>query len=551
MLSMKNLIRESLNTIENVCKKYDLRTLSDKISQLQIELDEFVLKILFVGSFSAGKSALINTIIQRELLEENQRPETAIASELLFDENEYIDAFLETGGHNTYSIEDAKKINLKDYSHLVWHLNCPILKELDGTVLVDMPGFNSGINEHNKAILQYIGNGNAYILVVDCEDGGIKQSEISFINEIKSYNNNFAIVITKADLKMPKDVEKIKSCIIADAEMLFIDPVSVETVSREFGDTPQKMKDLINSFDKDTVLLNQFQPVIAENGIKCIQSLETYKKGLSLDVSEFDNRIKQHEKEKRQLADKLQKEQNKLESDFRNHVTPSILADVQNALYRNIYPLVNAMKSGGSNFSMTVNNILRPILVNSTQKYVDHSFEQFIQQIDLGQKDWDSTIENTISDNIDKLHRASGPLSVIAQNSGKFNGLYKTITTVLSVTTTIVAPWLELLIIFLPDIFKLFSKGTQDNAMRKKLTDEMIPQIVSQLRPEIENSLLEMKEKMVEQVNEQFAELIDSEVQALETAKREKAEISAKNADRLREVENDIQEIKNAINSIA
>ena len=38
MLSMKNLIRESLNTIENVCKKYDLRTLSDKISQLQIEL---------------------------------------------------------------------------------------------------------------------------------------------------------------------------------------------------------------------------------------------------------------------------------------------------------------------------------------------------------------------------------------------------------------------------------------------------------------------------------------------------------------------------------
>ena len=45
-----------------------------------------------MGSFSAGKSALINAMLQRELLEENQRPETAIASELLFGDEEYIEA---------------------------------------------------------------------------------------------------------------------------------------------------------------------------------------------------------------------------------------------------------------------------------------------------------------------------------------------------------------------------------------------------------------------------------------------------------------------------
>ena len=546
---MKDIIAESLRTIENVCRKYDLHTLSEKMSKVQTELDEFVLKILFVGSFSAGKSALINAMLQRELLEENQRPETAIASELLFGDEEYIEAVQGTKC-DKYSIDDSAQIDLNKYSHLVWHINSPILKELDGTVLVDMPGFNSGIKEHNKAIFQYVGNGNAYILVIDCEDGGIKQSEVSFINEIKSYNNNLALAITKADLKMPKDVEQIKSRIISDAENLFIGSVPVETVSREFDDTPQKMKSLIQSFDRNIILLNQFRPIVDEVGVKCIQSLTTYKKSLNLDVSEFDDRIRQHEKEKKHLSDKLRKEQKKLENDFTNHVTPSILADVKNSLYQNTDTLLSAMKSGGNNFSMAVNNILRPVLINSTQKYVDQSFEQFIQQIDIGQNVFDSSIENIASESAEKFQKASGALSKIVQTSDKFNGLYKAVTTVLSVATSFVAPWLELIIIFLPDILKLFSKGTQESGMRRKLTEEIIPQICSQLRPEIENSLVQMKDEMLEQVNEQFAELIDSEVEALETAKKEKADLSAKNEDDLKEVEKDIEDVKKAMDAL-
>ena len=38
---------------------------------------------------------------------------------------------------------------------------------------------------NDERSFQYVGNGNAYILVIDCEDGGIKQSEVSFINEIR------------------------------------------------------------------------------------------------------------------------------------------------------------------------------------------------------------------------------------------------------------------------------------------------------------------------------------------------------------------------------
>ena len=66
---MKDIVKDSLKTIESICRKYDLHTLSEKMHKVQMELDKIVLKILFVGSFSAGKSALINAMLQRELLE--------------------------------------------------------------------------------------------------------------------------------------------------------------------------------------------------------------------------------------------------------------------------------------------------------------------------------------------------------------------------------------------------------------------------------------------------------------------------------------------------
>ena len=59
---------------------------------------------------------------------------------------------------NQYKIEDSTQINIKEYDFLIWHLNREELKKYKGCTIVDMPGFNSGIQEHNKAILRYAGN---------------------------------------------------------------------------------------------------------------------------------------------------------------------------------------------------------------------------------------------------------------------------------------------------------------------------------------------------------------------------------------------------------
>lgn len=67
-----------------------------------------------------------------------------------------------------------------------------------------MPGFNSNIEQHNRAILQYVERGNAYLLVIDCEEGGMKASVLEFVEEIRKYDHNLIIVLSKVDKKPRK-----------------------------------------------------------------------------------------------------------------------------------------------------------------------------------------------------------------------------------------------------------------------------------------------------------------------------------------------------------
>lgn len=515
-------VSRTLELIREMTKKYELRTLSSKADAVRDEIGTFSLRVLAVGAFSAGKSALMNAVIGEDLLEENQRPETAIASELVYDTDEYIEA-LSDGRKDRYSLDEAENIRIQDYDYLIWHLNRGGLKHDKDCVLVDMPGFNSGISAHNKAILKYAGKGNAYLLVIDCEEGTVRQNLAEFIQEIKNYDDNLAIVVTKTDLKTDETAAQVRDEIEMEASMYFGSSVPVVATSKYDEQAGEKVWMLADGFDRERIFFQQYAPQVYELGIQCLDSMETYKKSLRLDVSQFDQEIERHEKSKEQLAKQLQREQSKLESRFRDTVAPAISADMQNALYANTDQLANSLQAGGQSFSASVNNILRPVLLSSTQQNVDVSFSKFLSEIDLPAADFDESIQAASSQALGAFQKANDSLQKLSQDSGKYNALYKTITTTLAVATSAVAPWLELIIIFLPDILKVFTKGRQESALRDKVSGQIIPQIVEYIRPEIEKSLDQMKDEMIQGAQEQIGSFIDSEVESLEAAKEKKA----------------------------
>lgn len=541
--------RMILEKSRDIAKKYDMQSILSEIDNVHNDMQAFSLKILFVGQFSAGKTALLNAFVGKSLLEEGMRPETAIAGELVYDTDEYINA-VNDNETQRFNLNESQTIDISKYNYLGWHVNNEALRKLKECTLVDMPGFNSGITDHNKAILQYSGKGNAYIFVIDSEEGTIKHNVSQFMNEIKQYDDNIAIVISKSDLKLPEDISKIESNVCEEAEMAFGQSVNVISTSKYDEKVQEKLYSLIDSFDKEKLYSQEYIPQVYDVLLKINDSLETYKRSLTLDVKALDKEIKHREKSKKMLSDKLNKQNGALENKIKNFVIPSIFTDIQNALYGQVDSMASSASAGGQSFAMTVNNILRPVLLSSTQKYVEQSFSEYLDEICIDLNKVDDAIDEISKNVIEKYKQTNDKLQEFAENGDKYNAIYKTITTTLSVATSVVAPWLELVIIFLPDILKIFAKGNQSAAIKNQINDQVIPQIVEKLKPEIEKTLIDVKDKMVETASDEVTKLIDVEVEALDEIKQSRQSKIETYNHKMDDVENDIRIIKDMLNEL-
>ena len=262
--------------------------------------------------------------------------------------------------------------------------------------------------------------------------------------------------------------------------------------------------------------------------------------------------IEAHYNAGKELSEKLQKEKKALEERFRG-VAQAVLCDVQNALYNNEDALVSSLKAGGKNFSVTVNNILRPVLYSSTRSYSESAFGKFLSEFESY---YSSSVENCVSPEnvyatVEHLKETGNKITALSGDAEKANALYKTVITGLSVLTDTVAPWLELILIFLPDIIELVGKLIQSSELKNKVKSEVIPQIVERLRPEIENSVQNIKDQMLEETVAQIQDMINNEAEALEQAKKTKKVRAEDINSRLCDVDKDIERMTEIVNSLA
>ncbi|MFC4808817.1 dynamin family protein [Paenibacillus sp. GCM10023250] len=546
------LYANELNQLEELAAKYGISEhVQQKIAQCRKDITEFSLKVLVIGGFSAGKSALLNTLLNRDLLVEDQGPETAIASELIYDEREYVELVGGLNGNVRCSVDEISHLDSNSYQHLTYHIQHDFLKKYKSYTLVDMPGLNSGLEQHNKAIMQYIGQGNAYILVVDCEDGEIKSSSIDFLREIKQYDNNLSIVVTKSDKKPESQVAAIVNKVKQTASAIFQKDVVVVSTSK-FDNIEVEMEKILGSFHIKDLCEQAFKPHIVEIANLCMAAIEKIAQSYEFDDQELVEKIKMHQKTREQLVSRMEKERKKLSLKMKNQVKPAIVADVQNALYSNSSALASSITSGDNAFTRTVNDLLRPVLISSTQRYTEASFHEFVQQIDL-KEIFEDHSENIAADIAGKYTAVTSSLQKILETTDKSKGLYRLLTGVLAITTTVVAPWLELIIIFLPDIMRFFgqlSQKSQQEDLKRKVETEIIPQIVSKLSQEMDHTLVELESELMDEMEEKMNEMIEVETEALQASLTMKQAKESAYAAMQNETAQDIRQVQSLIQAL-
>lgn len=158
-MNSKKQFLDYIGEVKNIISPLEIS--DNKLSEIQGNITGAELIVPVVGGFSAGKSTLLNSFLGNEILPTAVTPETALATELRYSDSNYIEAVTASGTVEHHQLADFARLkdNAQNFKNLRVYLNNENLKAIQPLVLVDMPGFDAPIENHNQAILNYLERG--------------------------------------------------------------------------------------------------------------------------------------------------------------------------------------------------------------------------------------------------------------------------------------------------------------------------------------------------------------------------------------------------------
>ena len=512
------------------------------------------LVIPVVGAFSSGKSTMLNTLLGQRLLPTAIRPETSIATELRYAEQPYLEAVGEDGSVARMEAEACDDIsrNAASWSYVRLYLDSPRLRDIEPLVLVDMPGFDSPLEQHNKAIIAYLLRGCHYFLLCDMQEGTLSKTLLRHMHEIESFDRGMHLFLSKADLKPQGVIDEITAHVreLLDTEfdipvpLGVIDNTSIEAVTAAIG-----------ALDPDGLFRHMHAP-----------GLEKFCNDL-LDTANLKLRALQKSREQldavlAELQEGLDKLKSGAETDIehmRRTCSTGITGDIVKAVGRDLSLACGELTSilAGGNQSQAearLNEIVRSSLLAALREKLDQVNVQICKEFSMSLEGMDRILKQEAIDEAfaeklaqkvqaafteieTRLHNAGDKGSALAGMVGRSNwntgakllggGLLGT--SLLGATAGIAMPVIGALLLFLPDILGAFFKNAgRENmqaAIRSKLEGEVFPAVRRRLRDELPARLEEQTGIMIEAARRQYEALIAEKMNVIrETAEGQDTE---------------------------
>lgn len=536
LAEVKNNYKKQIDSLQVYFDKYGIDSVD--IKSISEALNNFYVVTPLIGGFSSGKSSLINTLMENNLLPTEITPETSIPTEIIYSVREY-GRKLSNNIWSDITLEDIKTNNYsyKDTSLLNAFVNSQFMKEISTVKIVDIPGLDSGIESHNKAIDNYLLNSLAYIITVDTEQG-LTESVILFLKELNLLDIPVLIVITKSDKKTQADVEAM----INDVKHKITNIINVEKFEITSSSARKKDVEPVKEFLKkiqsqaEEIFSKSFKDKINRNINIADKYLTTRLNKQDFSVEEIEGQEKLLVKQIEELIVKVQKEKEKLANDIEKC---SVLAEgkMRMSLENSADSLVNDLINKRDH-SKQINSIVRTSILESIQSEINPRIQRYFKNIsELAEfnisvnADIDvDPIKNKMNDLMKDTVKKTIPFALAAIGFSVGGPIGAIVAGAISI---------------IAELF--FEKKKQEDAKRAaetKVRNELIPQITQQaaasFRITIQNYLIEINEKVEETINKdkEFKE------KALEDLRKQKAQEESKQKKTIMDINTDIEIIK-------
>lgn len=218
---------EYAKKLKDLCSKYNVSSLRNEVEELTQSISSPIYTISIIGLSRAGKSTLINALLEQNISPVGRFPTTGIPITILprdenkifitlKDNNKIIEGNISSEFLAEYSTQDKNPKNEKGVKYIRVHLTNNLLEK--GFALCDVPGLDDADPEIKNISKTAIFNSNAIIYVISLagySDGEfrINDKNVEDLNELRGKMDRVFLVFNKADRLNNDELNEVKEYI--------------------------------------------------------------------------------------------------------------------------------------------------------------------------------------------------------------------------------------------------------------------------------------------------------------------------------------------------
>lgn len=375
-----NDFKKKFEALGDLKKKYELDT--KDIDEILESIEEYRITTPVIGNFSTGKSSIINAIVGKNILGVEITPETAVPTEVYYGEGKIVEYTKEGLREHSFDELPLRNLSIETTELIQIQYDNAFLKEIENVSLVDLPGFDTNIELHNRAIDQYLPKSLAYLLVVSADEPVLKESMTNFLRELKVHNMPIYVIITKCNRLLDSEVEACKELVSRLVKDLMEREDIQVACADSYGNVKvEEVKDFLREINGKTkeLFIHKYKTLLD----KTIKSLEFYfaecidKKDLS--TSELEYEQEKLQKKIDTLFVKLEKEK----ADF-NHQMEDCIGFVQERVRADLRATADeiaVLLENGVDITDKINLTIRGAVMLSIKTELEPSLQKYVSNV--------------------------------------------------------------------------------------------------------------------------------------------------------------------------
>lgn len=404
--------KEKFKKLKEIQEKYGID--SAETESIMNGIDTYRVNTPVVGNFSTGKSSMINAIIGKPLLSVEITPETAVPTEIYYGDNKVYQYDKNAVIERKIEELPLKGLTIQTTDLVKIEYNNEFLKEIKSVNIVDLPGFDTSFELHNRAIDQYLPNSLAYLLVVSSDEPVLKESISDFLKELKVYNMPVYVVITKSNRLDEEELEECKRLLRKlVGKIVERDDVKVACVDSYGRVNVEDLKEILREIQGQTgqIFVNKYSKALrAASRYTEVYLVERIDKAC-LSTSRLEQEQEKVEKKMKEISVDIEKEKHNFSRQAKvciNTIRERIKGDLEATL-----PTISAMLENGTDITDKINSVVRRsvrIGINTEfepklKKYVEHISEMITIEFpenDIIISNIGTTLKNNVVDEVAK-----------------------------------------------------------------------------------------------------------------------------------------------------